>query len=71
MRPERAIVALHAGIATHKPSPFTCRQAGQSPFLGELVVSLGHSGHVAVFEVEDATTVTVLAVRHQREDDHD
>jgi plasmid stabilization system protein ParE len=68
--PERAIAALRAGIATLKTSPFTCRKAGQSPFLRELVVPFGHYGHIALFEVEDASTVTVLAVRHQLEDDY-
>jgi plasmid stabilization system protein ParE len=67
--PEREIAALRAGIATLKTSPFTCRKAGSSPFLRELVISFGHSGYVALFEVEDATTVTILAVRHQLEDD--
>ena len=67
--PERAIAALRAGMATLKTSPFTCRKAGSSPFLRELVISFGHSGYVALFEVEDAATVTVLAVRHQLEDD--
>ena len=28
-----------------------------------------HSGFVALYEIEDADTVTVLAVRHQREED--
>lgn len=68
--PERAIAALRAGIATLRNSPFTCRKAGQSPFLRELVVAFGHTGYVALFEVEDASTVTVLAVRHQFEDDY-
>jgi plasmid stabilization system protein ParE len=68
--PVRAIPALRAGIATLKTSPFTCRKAGQSPFLRELVVPFGHSGYVALFEVEDAATVTVLGVRHQLEDDY-
>ena len=27
------------------------------------------SGYVALFEIEDSRTVTILAVRHQREDD--
>ena len=68
--PERAIAALRAGIATLKTSPFTCRKVGQSPFLRELVVAFGHSGYIALFEVEDAATVTVLAIRHQLEDDY-
>jgi plasmid stabilization system protein ParE len=68
--PERAIEALRAGIATLKTSPFTCRKSGPSPFLRELVVSFGHTGYVALFEVEDKATVTELAVRHQLEDDY-
>ncbi len=31
--PELAMTALHAGIATLKSSPFTCRKAANSPFL--------------------------------------
>jgi hypothetical protein len=29
----------------------------------------GHSGYVALFEIENASTVTILAVRHLLEDD--
>nr|WP_207184827.1 type II toxin-antitoxin system RelE/ParE family toxin [Rubrivivax gelatinosus] len=66
---DQALAALRAGIATLKTSPFTCRKASSGAFLRELVVSFGHSGYVVLFEVEDASTVTVLAVRHQLEDD--
>ncbi|MDR7267840.1 plasmid stabilization system protein ParE [Pelomonas saccharophila] len=65
-----ALDALRAGIATLKTSPFTCRKAAQSPFLRELVVPFGRSGYVALFEIEDASMVTVLTVRHQLEDDY-
>jgi plasmid stabilization system protein ParE len=68
--PEQAIAALRSGIATLKTSPFTCRKAGQSPFLRELIVPLGRSGYVALFEIEGETDVAVLAVRHQLEDDY-
>lgn len=68
--PARAITALRAGIATLKTSPFTCRKAGQSPFLRELVIPFGRSGYVALFEIEDASNVVVVAVRHQLEDDY-
>lgn len=67
---EQAMAALRAGIATLRTSPFTCRKAARSPFLRELVVSFGRSGYVVLFEIEDNTQVTVLAVRHQREDDY-
>lgn len=68
--PERALAATRAGIATLKSSPFTCRKAGRSPFLRELIIHFGRSGYVALFGVEDASNVTVLAVRHQLEDDY-
>ena len=53
--------------------PFSCRKAQSAesnPFLRELLIPFGHSGYVALFEVEDSQTVTVLAVRHQREEDY-
>ena len=68
--PELALSALRAGIATLKSSPFTCRKAGNSPFLRELIIPFGRSGYVALFEIEDASTVVVLALRHQLEDDY-
>ena len=51
--------------------PFTCRKAvAGNPFLRELVIPFGSAGYVALFEIEGNETVTVLAVRHQREDDY-
>jgi plasmid stabilization system protein ParE len=67
---EQAITAIRAGIATLKTSPFTCRKAGQSPFLRELIIPFGRSGYVALFEIEGAADVVVNAVRHQLEDDY-
>lgn len=40
------------------------------PFLRELVIPFGGGGYVTLFEIEDEKTVTVLVVRHQREDDY-
>lgn len=67
---EQALAAIQAGISTLKTSPFTCRKAGDSPFLRELIIPFGASGYVALFEIESANVVTVLAVRHQLEDDY-
>ena len=50
--------------------PFVCRKAGSSAFLRELLIPFGSTGYVALFEIEDAATVTILAVRHQLEDDY-
>ncbi|MBA4285631.1 MAG: plasmid stabilization protein [Xanthomonadaceae bacterium] len=50
--------------------PFACRKADRSrPWLREMVISFGHAGYVALYEIDDDETVTILAVRHQREDD--
>ena len=67
---EQAIVAIRAGVATLKTSPFTCRKVSQSPFLRELIIPFGHSGYVALFDIVDPTDVVVSAVRHQLEDDY-
>ena len=67
---EQAIVAIRAGVATLKTSPFTCRKVSQSPFLRELIIPFAHSGYVALFDIVDPTDVVVSAVRHQLEDDY-
>jgi plasmid stabilization system protein ParE len=67
---EQAVAAIPAGFATLKTSPFTCRKAGQSPFLRELIIPFGRSGYVALVEIESATDVVFVAVRHQLEDDY-
>jgi plasmid stabilization system protein ParE len=67
---EQAIAAIRAGFETLRTSPFTCRKAGQSAFLRELVIPFGRSGYVALVEIESATDVVVVAVRHQLEDDY-
>jgi len=67
---EQALDAVRAGLATLQTSPFTCRKAGSSPFLRELIIPFGRAGYVALFEIDSPTTVTILAVRHQLEDDY-
>ena len=68
---ERGLAASSHGLALLETTPFSCRKADpRNPFLRELVIGFGASGYGALFEVEDAHTVTILAVRHQREDDY-
>ncbi len=68
---QRALQAIRTGISMLEHSPFSCRKAGAGDaFLRELVVGFGSTGYVALFEIETSRTVTVLAVRHQREDDY-
>jgi plasmid stabilization system protein ParE len=51
-------------------SPFVYRKSGSSPFLREVLIPFGRSGYVALFEINDAKTVSVLTVRLQIEDDY-
>ena len=69
---ERALEAIEKGLALLAYSPFSCRKAllQKSPRWRELLIPFGRSGHVALFEIEDERTVTVTAVRHQREEDY-
>lgn len=66
-----ALKAIHKAIELLKSFPFTCRKAKtDNPFLRELIISFGANGYVALFEIEEDKMVTILAVRHQREDDY-
>lgn len=47
-----------------------CRAVVGNPFLRELAIDFGACGHVALFGLENATTVILLAVRHPREQDY-
>ena len=66
----RARAGIAKGIEFLRTFPFGCRKASQEhPLLRELIISFGGNGYVALFEIEDSETVTVLATRHQREED--
>lgn len=67
---DRALTAIRDGLSLLERFPFTCRKAGSSPFIRELVIPFGRTGYVALFEIVDDKTVLVAAVRHQREDDY-
>ena len=70
---ERAHEAIAKAIELLEVFPFSCRKAlggDGNPFLRELIIPFGAAGYVALFEIESRDTVTVLAVRHQREEDY-
>ena len=68
---ERALDAIKRAIEVLRFSPYSCRKATRErPFLRELVIPFGTSGYVALFEIEPGDVVTVLAVRHQLEEDY-
>lgn len=66
---QKALTAIRAGIESLKHNPFSCRKTN-TPFLRELVISFGATGYVALFEIEGNQMVTILAIRHQREEDY-
>lgn len=68
-----ALKAIEQALTMLETFPFSCRKAadgGHGPFLRELVVPFGSAGYVVLFEIGGRDTVTVLAVRHQREIDY-
>ena len=68
---EGALQAIREGVELLRFSPFSCRKAAvDNPLLRELLIPFGAAGYVALFEVDGPSTVTILAVRHQREDDY-
>ncbi|MDG0026289.1 type II toxin-antitoxin system RelE/ParE family toxin [Trinickia sp. Y13] len=78
---QRALESIRKAADMLRSFPFTCRKVDDAdPFLRELVISFGESGYVALFEIEGAGNaahagvenryITILAVRHQREDDY-
>ena len=67
----RAREAIEVAYGLLGEFPFACRIAGPgNPFLRELLVPFGSAGYVVLFEIGGGATVTVAAVRHQREDDY-
>ena len=67
--PARAMEAIEQTCSFLQHSPFSCRKTGSNPFLRELIISFGGSGYVALFEIHDASTVIIGAIRHQLESD--
>ncbi len=66
-----ALETIKKGIEFLQEFPFTCRKATpEAPLLREMIVSFGTGGYVLLFEIWDKKTVTILAVRHQREEDY-
>ncbi len=66
----KALDAIRKGVEFLRDIPFTCRKAtSEDPLLRELIISFGARGYVALFEIENNKTITILAVRHQREED--
>lgn len=67
----RAREAIGKSVEFLRDFPFTCRKAmPDNPFLREMVIPFGAGGYVVLFEIEGNGTITILAIRHQREEDY-
>lgn len=69
----KAEPALYKAMEILEIFPFSCRRAASDEhdvLLRELLIPFGKTGYVALFKIENNETVTICAVRHQREDDY-
>ena len=69
----RAETSIYKAIELLEVFPFSCRKVddeGSGSFLRELLIPFGRTGYVALFEIEGEQSVTILSVRHQREEDY-
>ena len=57
-------------VAQLATTPSSFRKAGRSTSRRELIIPFGATGYVALYEIEGPSSVVVLAVRHQREEDY-
>ncbi len=68
---ERALDAIKGAVELLRFSPFSCRKAlPDNPFLRELIIPFSSAGYIALFEIDSTSTVNILALRHQREEDY-
>jgi plasmid stabilization system protein ParE len=70
---ERAFDAVAKALELLADFPFVGRKVNtgdDSMIARELLIPFGTWGYVILYEIEDAETITVLAIRHQRKDDY-
>ncbi|ANL64889.1 toxin-antitoxin system toxin RelE/ParE family protein [Rhizobium phaseoli] len=68
---ERALNTIQKALMILQDFPLMARRASaDDPLLRELLVPFGSAGYVILFKVVNETSVIVLAVRHQREEDY-
>jgi plasmid stabilization system protein ParE len=68
---QAAIEAVRSAVLNQLgTTPYSFRKAGPSSTRRELIIPFGATGYVALYEIVDPSSVLVLAVRHQREEDY-
>ena len=67
----RAVLAIRDAFAPLKHSPLIGRPAEDRGDLRELVIDFGATGYLALYRLESSLdAVTILAIKHQREEDY-
>lgn len=69
----KAESAIYKAIELLEFFPFSCRKADDedhNSLVRELLIPFGSAGYVVLFKIESNETVTIIAVRHQREEDY-
>lgn len=68
---KRARAAIASATRLLEQFPYSCRKAlPNDPFLRGMVVPFGSTGFVLLYKIEAGGFVTIIAARHQREDDY-
>lgn len=68
---KRALFAIREALMPLQYSPLIGRPVEDREDLRELVIEFGASGYLAIYRFEaNLDVVTVLAIKHQREDDY-
>lgn len=68
---QRAMLAIRAAFKPLKQSCMIGRPVEDHGDLRELVIDFGASGYLALYRFEPSVNiVTILAIKHQREDDY-
>lgn len=70
---EQAYDAVVKGLSLLEDFPFIGRKVrieDEDIIARELLIPFGSWGYVILYEIESDETISVLAIRHQREDDY-
>ena len=68
---KRSMLAIRESFTPLAYAPLIGRPVEDSDDLRELVIDFGASGYLALYRFEPVLdTITILAIKHQREDDY-
>ncbi len=68
---KRAVLAIREAFMPLKQSHMIGRPVEDNGYLRELVIDFGATGYLALYRFEPSLdVVTILAIKHQREDDY-